>query len=157
MCFLFLVFAIGKTSVREWLDNWKRWLLVFFPDHRWFLELTKFSILSQWRRTWLRFTNAANWLMFDINDKLAFQSKKTKTLYFLSELRCASVRQVPTSQVPQPTLRSDFQVSWRIWLGQLWPSWVKSYGAGGGAEKLSEEELGTVEERDFGVLGGRRT
>ena len=29
--------------------------------------------------------------------------------------------------------------------------------AGGGAEKLSEEELGTVEERDFGVLAGRKT
>ena len=31
--------------------------------------------------------------------------------------------------------------------------WVKSYGAGGGAEKLSEEELGTVEERAFGREG----
>ena len=30
---------------------------------------------------------------------------------------------------------------------------VKSNGAGGGAEKLSEEELGTVEERAFGREG----
>ena len=36
-------------------------------------------------------------------------------------------------------------------------SWVKLNGAGGGAERLSKEELGILEERDRWAVGGRRT
>ena len=35
-------------------------------------------------------------------------------------------------------------------MGGLWQSWFKTYRAGRGAEKLSKEELGTVEKEDSG-------